>query len=118
MFAASFTTAKAGSACDRLALLCSRTDDLLCWLTRQPQGATDGVLSVRDGWVYFVSYPIDLRSPSGSPNPAIWRVRVTGGRAQLVQAGASDYAVSPDGRAVAYVIGADHGDAWSSWRGT
>ena len=111
MFAASFTTAKAGSACDRLALLCSRTDDLLCWLTRQPQGATDGVLSVRDGWVYFVSYPIDLRSPSGSPNPAIWRVRVTGGRAQLVQAGASDYAVSPDGRAVAYVTGADHGNA-------
>ncbi len=66
------------------------------------------VLSVRDGWVYFVRYPIDLRSPSDIPSPAIWRVRVTGSRAQLVQAGASDYAVSPDGRAVASVTGADH----------
>ncbi|HLM88111.1 MAG TPA: hypothetical protein VK284_03640 [Streptosporangiaceae bacterium] len=95
---------------DRLALLSSRTGDLLRWLTPQPQGATDGVLSVRDGWVYFISYPIDLSSPSGARSPAIWRVRVTGGRAQLVQAGASDYAVSPDGRAVASVISADHGD--------
>ena len=91
---------------DRLALLSSRTGKLLRWLTPQPERATDGVLSVRDGWVYFVSYPIDLSTRS----PAIWRVRVTGGRAQLVQAGATDYAVSPDGRAVAYVISADHGD--------
>lgn len=68
------------------------------------------VLSVRDGWVYFVRYPFDLRSPSDTRSLAIWRVRVIGGRAQLVQTGASDYAVSPDGRAVAYVIGADHGD--------
>jgi len=110
VFAASFAPATAGSAGDRLALLSSGTGDLLRWLTPQPDRATDGVLSVRDGWVYFVRYPIDLRSPSGTPSPAIWRVRVTGGRAQLVQAGASDYAVSPDGRAVAYVIGADHGD--------
>ncbi len=110
VFAASFAPATAGSAGDRLALLSSRTGDLLRWLTPQPQGATDGVLSVRDGWVYFVRYPIGLRSPSGSRSPAIWRVRVTGGRAQLVQAGASDYAVSPDGQAVAYVTGTDHGD--------
>jgi hypothetical protein len=41
------------------------------------------------------------------PGPAIWRVRVTGGPPQLVQAGASDYAVSPDGRAVAYVTSTD-----------
>lgn len=110
VFAASFAPATAGRAGDRLALLSSRTGDLLRWLTPQPQGGTDGVLSVRDGWVYFVRYPIDLRSPPGTPSPAIWRVRVTGGRAQLVQAGASDYAVSPDGRAVASVISADHGD--------
>jgi hypothetical protein len=110
VFAASFAPATAGSAGDRLALLSSRTGDLLRWLTPQPERATDEVLSVRDGWVYFVRYPIDLSSPSGSRSPAIWRVRVTGGRAQLVQAGTSDYAVSPDGRAVAYVIGADHGD--------
>jgi hypothetical protein len=110
VFAASFTPATAGSAGDRLALLSSRTGDLLRWLTPQPDRATHEMLSVRDGWVYFVRYPIDLGSPSGSRSPAIWRVRVAGGRAQLVQAGASDYAVSPDGRAVAYVIGADHGD--------
>ncbi|HET9967171.1 MAG TPA: hypothetical protein VFQ68_02975 [Streptosporangiaceae bacterium] len=46
------------------------------------------------------------REPA-SPGPAIWRVRVTGGRAQLVQAGASDYAVSPDDRVVAYVTSTD-----------
>jgi hypothetical protein len=37
-------------------------------------------------------------------------VCVTGGPARLVQPGATDYAVSPDGRAVAYKISADHGD--------
>jgi hypothetical protein len=93
---------------DRLALLSSRTGDLLRWLTPQPERANDAPLSVRDGWVYFVREPIDLTSPLASP--AIWRVRVTGGRAQLVRAGAIDYAVSRDGRAVAYVISADHGD--------
>jgi hypothetical protein len=111
VFAASLAPARPGrSPGDRLALLSSRTGDLLRWLTPQPQGATDRVLSVRGGWVYFVRYPFDLRSPSGSPGPAIWRVRVTGGQARLVQAGASGYAVSPDGRAVAYVMSADHGD--------
>jgi hypothetical protein len=111
VFAASLPPAKPGrSLGDRLALLSSRTGDLLRWLTPQPEAATDGVLSVRDGWVYFVSYPTDASFPSGSPSPAIWRVPVTGGRVQLVQDGASDYAVSPDGRAIAYVISADHGD--------
>ncbi|HJY71580.1 MAG TPA: hypothetical protein VJ347_07355 [Streptosporangiaceae bacterium] len=110
VFAASFTPAKAGRAGDRLALLSSRTGALLRWLTPQPQGAADEVLSVRDGWVYFVRYPIDLRSSLETPSPAIWRVRVTGGGVQLVQAGASDYAVSADGRAVASVILADHGN--------
>ena len=76
VFAASFAPAKAGSAGDRLALLSSRTGDLLRWLTPQPQGAIDGVMSVRDGWVYFVRYPIDLRPPLDTPSPAIWRMRV------------------------------------------
>lgn len=111
VFAASFLAATADPALgDRIALLSSRTGDLLRWLTPQPDRASDAVLSMRDGWVYFVRYPADLSSPSGSPSPAIWRVRVTGGQAQLVQAGATGYAVSPDGRAVAYVISADHGD--------
>jgi hypothetical protein len=111
VFAASLPPAKPDSSLgDRLALLSSRTGDLLRWLTPQPESGSDGVLSVRDGWVYFVSYPVGPSSPSGPPGPAIWRVRVTGGQAQLVQTGASDYAVSPDGRAIAYVISADHGD--------
>ena len=91
---------------DRLALLSSQTGKLLRWLTPQPERATDFPLSVRGGWVYFVSYPVDFSTRS----PAIWRVRVTGGRAQLVMAGATGYAVSQDGRAVGYVISADHGD--------
>ena len=91
-------------------MLSSRTGALLRWLSPQPRGATDEVLSERDGWAYFVSYPIDITSPLKTPSPAIWRVRVTGGRAQLVQAGATGYAVSPDGRAVASVVSADHGD--------
>jgi hypothetical protein len=37
-------------------------------------------------------------------------VRVTGGPAQLVQAGYTPSAVSPDGRVVASVVSADHGD--------
>jgi hypothetical protein len=110
VFTASLTPAKAGRAGDRLALLSSRTGALLRWLTPQPQGATDEVLSERDGWAYFVSYPIDIASPLDAPSPAIWRVRITGGRAQLVQAGATGYAVSPDGRAVASVVSVDHGD--------
>ena len=53
-FVASLTPAKAGRGGDRLALLSSRTGALLRWLTPQPQGASDEVLSVRDGWAYFV----------------------------------------------------------------
>jgi hypothetical protein len=109
-FAASFGSAKQGNGGDRVALLSSRTGQRLRWLTRPPAQATDEVLSVRDDWVYFVRYPIDLTSGSASPSPAIWRVRLTGGQAELVQAGASGYAVSPDGRAVAYVTSADHGN--------
>jgi hypothetical protein len=110
VFAASIAPARAGSAGDRVALLSSRTGERLRWLAPPPERATDEVLGLRDGWVYFVRYPIDVRSAPDAPSPAIWRVRVTGGRAQLVQAGATGYAVSPDGRAVASVISADHGD--------
>ena len=101
-FVASLTPAKAGRGGDRLALLSSRTGALLRWLTPQPQGASDEVLSVRDGWAYFVRL--------GVPSPAIWRVRLTGGPAQLVRAGAAGYAISPDGHAVASMISTDHGN--------
>jgi hypothetical protein len=106
VFAASFalTPAKTGgSTGERIALLSSRNGERLRWLTPRQEGVNDTVLSVRDGWVYF------LRTAANRP-AATWRVRVSGGPAQLVQAGATGYAVSRDGRAVAYVTSADHGD--------
>src|SRR5580700_2333187 len=69
VFAASFAPARAGQAGDRVALLSSRTGERLRWLAPPPERATDEVLGLRDGWVYFVRYPIDLRSSSGSPSP-------------------------------------------------
>ena len=109
-FVASLRPAKAGRGGDRLALLSSRTGALLRWLTPQPQRASDEVLSVRGGWAYFVSDPAGVGSRPGTPSPAVWRVRLTGGRAQLVHAGAAGYAISPDGHAVASLISADHGN--------
>jgi len=117
VFAASFGLAEPGRGGNRLALLSSRTGDLVRWLTPSSDQSTDQALSVRGGWVYFVRDSIAPEpgpgprrpAPHGpaAPGPAIWRVRVTGGQAQLVQAGASDYAVSPDGRVVAYVTSTD-----------
>jgi hypothetical protein len=98
VFAASFSytspTADHGDLGERIALLSSRTGDLLRWLTPRQDGTFDTVLSVHDGWVYFLR---------GGANVSIWRVPAAGGRTQLVRPGA-------DGRAVAYVISADHGD--------
>ena len=101
--AVSFAKVKAGPDGDRLALLSARTGALLRWLTPTPVNATDEVLSLRGGWVYYVRFPMNLEPGARSAGPAVWRIRVTGGPAQLVQTGASDYALSPDGRAVAYV---------------
>jgi hypothetical protein len=113
VFAASFSftspTADRGDLGERIALLSSRNADLLRWLTPRQDGTFDAVLSVHDGWVYYLQ---------GSVSVSIWRVPVAGGQAQLVRPGATGctvcpdagYAVSPDGRAVAYVISADHGD--------
>jgi hypothetical protein len=105
VFAASLSfwspKADGGELGERIALLSARTGDLLRWLTPRQDGTFDAVLSVHDGWVYFLR---------GVASVSVWRVPVAGGRAQLVKAGATGYAVSPDGRAVAYVISADHGD--------
>jgi len=105
VFAASFPFSSPnpghGDLGERIALLASRTGDLLRWLTPRQDGEFDTVLSVHGGWVYFLR---------GVATVSAWRVPVAGGRAQLVQAGATDYAVSPDGRAVAYVISGLHLD--------
>jgi hypothetical protein len=107
VFAASFAFVSANPGRrdlgERIALLSSRTGNLVRWLTPRQDGAFDAVLSVDDGWVYF------LRN-TGTGSGATWRVRVTGGPAQLVQAGYSLSAVSPDGRVVASVVSSDHGD--------
>jgi len=98
VFAASFPLRSAstgGGPGARIALLSSRSGALLRWLTPRQDGMYDTVLSVHDGWVYFVR---------GVASGSIWRVSVAGGRPQLVQAGAVDYAVSPDGRAAAYAV--------------
>jgi hypothetical protein len=105
VFAASFSSmspaADRGELGERIALLSSRNGDLLRWLTPRQDGTFDAVLSVRDGWVYFLR---------GVASVSIWRVPVAGGRSQPVRAGAAGCAVSPDGRAVAYVVSPDHGD--------
>src|SRR3984957_4121431 len=98
VFAASLPlrlAATGGAPGARIALLSSRTGAVLRRLTPAQAGVYDTVLSVHDGWVYFLR---------GLAAGSIWRVSVAGGRAQLVQAGALDYAVSPDGRAVAYAV--------------
>ena len=112
VFAASLALAPAktgGSPGERIALLSSQTGQVLRWLTPRQAGAYDAVLSVRDGWVYFLR---------GVASVSVWRVPLAVGRAQPVRTGATGcadcpdggYAVSPDGRAVAYVISVDHGD--------
>jgi hypothetical protein len=106
VFAASlvYTPAHTGlSEGERVALYSSQTGRMLRWLTPLQQNVSDSVLNVHDGWVYF------LRTGSGSTGPSVWRVAEAGGNAQLVQAGATDYAVSQDGTDVAYVTSADHG---------
>jgi hypothetical protein len=95
------TNADRGELGERIALLSARNGALLRWLTPRQDGTFDSVLSVHDGWVYFLR---------GVASVSVWRVPVAGGRARLVLAGATGYAVSPDGRAVAYVTGADHGN--------
>jgi hypothetical protein len=81
----------------------SATGQLLRQLTGPPAGASDLVLSVRGGWVYFAAW---LRAgvPSG-----VWRVPLAGGPAQLVRSGAITYVLSPDGRMAASLITVDHG---------
>jgi hypothetical protein len=83
----------------RVALFSSLTGHLVRWLAPLRLDVDDDVLSVRDGWVYFASE---------SASPSVWRVAETGGPAQLVQAGASDYAISPNGADIAYVASTAH----------
>lgn len=111
VFAASLVYTPAGSGLsdgERVALYSSQTGRMVRWLTPLQRNVSDSVLNVHDGWVYF------LRTGSTSNNgnngaPSIWRVAEAGGAAQLVQAGATDYVVSPDGTDIAYVTSTDHG---------
>jgi len=66
-FAVSFAPAKAGRLGDRLALLSSRTGDLLRWLAPQPERATDEVLTAQ-GQAIWVNGPARPGGPW-----TIWR---------------------------------------------
>jgi hypothetical protein len=83
--------------CTRLAVLSSRTGTIARWLTPPVSQTYDSPVSVRGGWVYF------SRTSAGGTK-GIWRVPLAGGPAQLVQAGAVEWAMSQDGHVVAYVI--------------
>lgn len=81
----------------------SATGRLLRQVTGPAAGASDLVVGVRQGWVYYAAWSrTDVLS-------GVWRVPLTGGPARLVQAGADSYALSPDGRMAAYVVTVDRG---------
>ena len=101
MFAATLVPARSGTAWP-VAVFSSATGHLVRWLARPPGGASDLVLGVRGGWVYFAA----LRG--GAP-PGVWRVPLTGGPARLLRAGTPGYAQSPDGRMAAWVVTVNHG---------
>jgi hypothetical protein len=103
VFAASLMSAPAGTSpgdSERIGLYSTQVGRLVRWLTPLRPGVYTSVLNVHGGWVYF------LRS-SGS-STAVYRVAEAGGPVQLVQAGATDYAISQDGAGIAYVTSADH----------
>jgi hypothetical protein len=58
VFAASLSfwppNADGGEPGERIALLSSRNGDLMRWLTPRQHRTFDAVLSVHDGWVYFL----------------------------------------------------------------
>jgi hypothetical protein len=85
-----------GTTCARLAVLSSRTGEIVRWLTPRVNGTDDDPVSIRGGWVYFSRISAD--------RTGIWRVPLTGGTAQPVQAGTVNWSMSQDGRAVAYVV--------------
>lgn len=81
----------------------SATGQLLRQLTAPPAGASDLVLAVRGGWVYFAAW---RRAGLLS---GVWRVPLAGGPARLVRTGAITYVLSPDGRMAASLVDVDHG---------
>jgi hypothetical protein len=102
VFAGTLVPARGGTAWPA-GVFSSATGQLLRQLTGPPAGASDLVLSVRGGWVYFAAW---LRDGVLS---GVWRVPLAGGPARLVQAGAITYVLSPDGRMAASLVTADHG---------
>ena len=102
VFAGTLMPARSGRAWP-VGVFSSATGRLLRTLARPPGGVADWVLSVGGGWVYFAA---TLRA--GAPS-AVWRVLLSGGPARLVATGATDYALSPDGRIAACVVTVNHG---------
>ena len=102
LFAGTLVPTRDGTAWP-VGVFSSATGQLLRQLTAPLAGASDLVLAVRDGWVYFAAW---RRAGLLS---GVWRVPLAGGPARLVQAGAITYVLSPDGRMAASLVDADHG---------
>jgi hypothetical protein len=86
-----------------LGVFSSATGRLVRQLTGPPAGASDLVLGVHRGWVYYAAW-----TRTGVVS-GVWRVPLAGGPARLVQAGAVSYTLSADGRMAAYAATVDHG---------
>ncbi len=73
-------------------------------LTSPQPGVSDLVLGAHGGWIYYAA----TAPGTAGVLSGVWRVPLAGGPAQLVRAGVSDYALSPDGHLAAYVVTAGH----------
>lgn len=102
LFAGTLVPTRDGTAWP-VGVFSSATGQLLRQLTAPPAGASNLVLAVRGGWVYFAAW----RRPGLLSG--VWRVPLAGGPARLVQAGAITYVLSPDGRMAASLVDVDHG---------
>ncbi len=102
VFAGTLVPARGGTAWP-VGEFSSATGQLLRQLTAPPAGASDLVLAVRGGSVYFAAW---RRAGLLS---GVWRVPLAGGPARLVRAGAIGYVLSPDGRMAASLVDVDHG---------
>ena len=102
LFAGTLVPTRGGTAWP-VGVFSSATGRLLRQLTAPQAGASDLVVAVRGGWVYYAAW---RRAGLLS---GVWRVPLAGGPARLVQAGAITYVLSPDGRMAASLVDVDHG---------
>jgi hypothetical protein len=101
VFTGTLVSVRGGTAW-AIGLFSSATGQLLRVLSQPPPGASDVMLGIHGGQVYFEELRGDTVPPS------VWRISLAGGVARLVRAGTTDYALSSDGRVAAYVATVNH----------